>query len=165
MGQPSRCLSPNLESLYEERSATPKSFIELNKEPMQRLVAEGRKKMDKSTPPSKASQYQIRYMTPKKQLTVNIPNKLKPRINKGPHRLVGKSLQPNAMQNFNKEINWGRLAAGGARYYRPTFNESAIVDSLKGYFTTPTLKDNVSHLSHLSRYQDKSPTSITKSLK
>lgn len=95
-------------------------------------------------------------------LIINIPERvtLKPRMNRKPLRLVGKSLDQSAAPRRSQftpkrssDVNWGRLPPGGERYYRPNMNESTMIDSLKDYFTTKLTDINPENTSRLSRYQ------------
>ena len=109
----------------------------------------------------------------KLQLTVDIPNRLdtpkqvaiKPRINRNGLNLVGKSVENTRPRKFiatnGSDIKWGKLPAGGERYYRPTMNESTMIDSLKDYFTTKlTDIKPESNTSRLSRYQNDLDASV-----
>ena len=100
--------------------------------------------------------------TPNK-LSVAIPNKitLKPRINRGTYRLAGKSLQMTSNRNSptcRDTINWGRLPGGdqtsGSRYYRPTYDESVLMDSLRGYFSNKIIDEDMIPASRISRYHE-----------
>ena len=71
---------------------------------------------------------------------------------------MGKSFDHTASRKKSvtgvPDLNWGRLPAGGERYYQPNYNESTMIDSLKDYFTTKLTDikpDN--NTSHLSKYQ------------
>ena len=164
MGEAIKECKPNLELEELDISRAPSAIGQLNKGPMQKLVADGRQKMDKRMNTTPKTQ---RKNAPSK-LSVTIPNKitLQPRINRGTYRTTGKSLEMTGNRRLNspcRDLNWGKLPAGGpagglegggVRYYRPTYDESVLMDSLRGYFTNSNFKEDMAPISRVSRYSE-----------